>query len=325
MLQLFNCFFSLYAACGCNVTGSTGSTCDQLSGVCTCKPNVVGDKCDTCMPGYYHEDPTSSAGCQPCNCNIGGALSTECDMFSGQCYCRAGVTGRACSETTSGYFFPAIDHIRREGENAGGISSPFIRTSGENTLFTGTGYYRVIDLVSIANFRPVIPPASGTYEATFRYNLQGAMAWNSATLSIVTAARAQEGTGPSDCDELPIGTSTIQYGPWTLGIGTISRSICLRGGRSYTFTLQNFNSGQTVAPPTLDIDSLVVILTTSSSLQVFSDTTLAAQYSSCVISWRSLITQSTADPSCEQVTFAVSTELYNGTRCKFSMCHIFRV
>lgn len=167
-----------------------------------------------------------------------------------------------------------------------------------------------------------MPPVSGTYEVTFRYNLVGMMQWNTATLYVVVGS--QDGTGTSDCGELPIGTSQIMYGPWMMGAGlTISQSVCLRGGRSYTFILQDFNSGQTGGSVTLDIDSLVVILTTSSSLQVFSDMTLAAQYSSCVDTyWRRLMTQSTADPSCEPVAFAVSTELYNGTLSKYSVYYI---
>ena len=287
-----------------------------MTGVCSCKPNVIGDKCDTCMPGFYHVDPTSPDGCKPCNCNMGGALSRECDVFSGQCYCRVGVTGRTCSQTTPGYFFPAIDYILLEAEDAGGIPSPIIPTGEENTNFTGTGHYRVIDRVSIVNFGTVMAPVSGTYEITFRYNLEDAMFWDTATLHILVSS--EEGTGlPSDCEELPVGRSQVHYRSWTLGVGlTISQSLCLRGGRSYTFTLQDFNSGQTGGTATLDIDSLVIVLTMSTSLQVFTNTTLYAQYSTCIDAWRSLITQSMADPTCAQIIFAVSTELYNGTLSK---------
>ena len=161
-----------------------------------------------------------------------------------------------------------------------------------------------------------MPPVSGTYEVTFRYNLEGTMFWDTATLHVLVGS--EEGTGlPSDCNELPVGASQVHYRSWTLGVGlTISQSLCLRGGRSYTFTLQDFNSGQTRETATLDIDSLVIVLTTSSSLQVFSNTTLSAQYSTCTDAWRSLIMQSMADPICGQITFAVSTELYNGTLSK---------
>ena len=39
-------------ACNCNTQGSNnGNTCDN-NGVCSCKANVVNDKCDACAPGY---------------------------------------------------------------------------------------------------------------------------------------------------------------------------------------------------------------------------------------------------------------------------------
>ena len=38
--------------CGCNEFGSENSTCNDW-GVCTCKCNVEGDKCDHCSAGYF--------------------------------------------------------------------------------------------------------------------------------------------------------------------------------------------------------------------------------------------------------------------------------
>ena len=51
--------------CVCNSNGSTTLECGKNNGVCTCKegfagikcqecmPNVVGDECDTCEPGFF--------------------------------------------------------------------------------------------------------------------------------------------------------------------------------------------------------------------------------------------------------------------------------
>ena len=39
--------------CLCNTEGSEGVACENDSGKCTCKPNVVGDKCDQCSAGFF--------------------------------------------------------------------------------------------------------------------------------------------------------------------------------------------------------------------------------------------------------------------------------
>ena len=38
-------------ACECNDEGSTVHHCNE-NGLCSCKENIVGDKCDSCMEGY---------------------------------------------------------------------------------------------------------------------------------------------------------------------------------------------------------------------------------------------------------------------------------
>lgn len=65
--------------------------CDQSTGTCHCKPNIVGRNCDKCADGFYNLQ--SGEGCQPCNCNPIGSFNQTCDLYSGQCYCRPGVTG----------------------------------------------------------------------------------------------------------------------------------------------------------------------------------------------------------------------------------------
>ena len=50
-------FVYLLIACHCNAEGSESIQCSEL-GVCTCKPNITGDKCDQTVPGWYDiEDP----------------------------------------------------------------------------------------------------------------------------------------------------------------------------------------------------------------------------------------------------------------------------
>ncbi|KAJ8665186.1 hypothetical protein QAD02_006848 [Eretmocerus hayati] len=68
--------------------------CDQVTGLCHCKPHVVGRNCDKCEDGYYHIK--SGEGCTACQCDVEGSYNRTCDAISGQCQCRPGITGKRC-------------------------------------------------------------------------------------------------------------------------------------------------------------------------------------------------------------------------------------
>ena len=42
-----------FSACGCNKDGRRSETCDDKSGKCNCKPNIVGDKCNEAAKSFY--------------------------------------------------------------------------------------------------------------------------------------------------------------------------------------------------------------------------------------------------------------------------------
>jgi coxsackievirus/adenovirus receptor len=67
--------------------------CDS-NGRCACLPNVVGDKCDSCIPDYWNVG--SGRGCEQCNCDVIGSWNNTCDVKTGQCQCKPGITGRRC-------------------------------------------------------------------------------------------------------------------------------------------------------------------------------------------------------------------------------------
>ncbi|KAG9474548.1 hypothetical protein GDO78_004706 [Eleutherodactylus coqui] len=89
--------------CDCSETGLQNITqpgCDIQTGQCTCKPNIMGRRCEKCAPGYY-----GYPNCRPCECNRAGTEQTICDPVTGQCLCKENVEGRNCDQCRLGTFF----------------------------------------------------------------------------------------------------------------------------------------------------------------------------------------------------------------------------
>ncbi|KAF1373388.1 hypothetical protein PFLUV_G00260050 [Perca fluviatilis] len=90
--------------CNGNVDVSEAGHCHTVTGECLrCLGNTAGAHCEVCQPGYYG-DAVHAKDCQACGCDVSGALSSVCDVTTGQCLCRENVTGRACDRCQSGFF-----------------------------------------------------------------------------------------------------------------------------------------------------------------------------------------------------------------------------
>ncbi|KAI3355620.1 hypothetical protein L3Q82_018448 [Scortum barcoo] len=90
--------------CNGNVDISEAGHCDTVTGECLrCLGNTAGRHCEVCQPGYYG-DAVQAKDCQDCSCDVNGALSSVCDVTTGQCSCRENVTGRTCDRCQSGFF-----------------------------------------------------------------------------------------------------------------------------------------------------------------------------------------------------------------------------
>ncbi|XP_031173603.1 laminin subunit gamma-3 [Sander lucioperca] len=75
---------------------STGS-----GGRCvSCRDNTDGPHCERCRENHYRE--SAEEPCLPCNCNINGSVSLQCDV-EGRCACRVGVTGEKCDTCRAGF------------------------------------------------------------------------------------------------------------------------------------------------------------------------------------------------------------------------------
>lgn len=78
MTAYFHCFFQ---PCNCNSTGSADLQCDLKTGVCQCKAEYDGDKCNECVFGHF-----GFPHCTLCDCDVAGTQYDQCNE-KGHCQC----------------------------------------------------------------------------------------------------------------------------------------------------------------------------------------------------------------------------------------------
>uniref|UniRef100_A0A8B9CK18 Laminin subunit alpha 3 n=1 Tax=Anser brachyrhynchus TaxID=132585 RepID=A0A8B9CK18_9AVES len=135
-------------ACHCDVSGTLSGVgeCRQENGHCYCKSNVCGDSCDSCEVGYYALENKNYFGCQGCQCDVGGSISSACAEPSGACQCREHVVGMTCQEPEQNYFFPDLHHMKFEIEDGTTVQGRGIRFGydpQEFPNFSWRGYARM--------------------------------------------------------------------------------------------------------------------------------------------------------------------------------------
>ncbi|XP_069463573.1 laminin subunit alpha-2 isoform X3 [Ambystoma mexicanum] len=127
-------------ACQCNLNGSFAETCDAQTGQCMCKTNVVGRRCDECLPNCWWD--SEKQVCMACGCSPAGSMSLRCDM-TGRCLCRPGFIGKRCELTRQAY--ERKDHPRTAQQ----IQPPSRRWGVGSASGCARGAYR-----------PAVPPGT---------------------------------------------------------------------------------------------------------------------------------------------------------------------
>ncbi|KRZ88222.1 Laminin-like protein epi-1 [Trichinella sp. T8] len=159
--------------CGCNPAGTLSSLtdCDHLTGQCYCKSNVFGRDCSRCKDGFYALNPSNPLGCKPCQCDSGGSFSNICDPRTGQCFCKPRVGGRTCSEPIEAHFYPTLQHLKYEAEDAVTVDNQPARFAVDEHLFPDYSWkgYAVFSPIQDEIHIPVHIPKSSVYRILLRY------------------------------------------------------------------------------------------------------------------------------------------------------------
>ncbi|XP_017739471.1 PREDICTED: laminin subunit alpha-3 [Rhinopithecus bieti] len=139
--------------CQCHKAGTVSGTgeCRQGDGDCHCKSHVGGDSCDTCEDGYFALEKSNYFGCQGCQCDIGGALSSVCSGRSGVCQCREHVMGKACQRPENNYYFPDLHHMKYEIEDGSTPNGRDLRFGFDPLAFPGFSWRGYAQMTSVQN------------------------------------------------------------------------------------------------------------------------------------------------------------------------------
>uniref|UniRef100_A0A8C3LL69 Laminin subunit alpha-5 n=1 Tax=Chrysolophus pictus TaxID=9089 RepID=A0A8C3LL69_CHRPC len=118
----------------CDCSGNTDpnmlfSSCDSLTGTCTgCMHHTAGARCEVCAPGFYGDAVAAkncTRDCSPCG-------TDSCHPQTGQCFCKAGVTGQHCDHCEEGYYgFEGCSGCRRCDCDVGAMGSSCHAQTGQ--------------------------------------------------------------------------------------------------------------------------------------------------------------------------------------------------
>ncbi|XP_022089419.1 laminin subunit alpha-like isoform X2 [Acanthaster planci] len=163
--------------CECNVAGTINGMeeCDMNSGQCLCKALVAGRSCAECRDGTFGLKAEDPLGCRDCACDVGGSSHGACDKTTGQCVCKARVTGIMCNEPLPTHFFPDLYQHKFEIEGGSTPEGRRLRVGFDETEFPGFSYlaYAVMSSIQPIVVRTVEVSTSSLYHLVLHYVYRG--------------------------------------------------------------------------------------------------------------------------------------------------------
>ena len=100
-------------------------TFPQATGQCVCKDGVRGQKCESCVTGFWN---LGFDGCEPCACNADYAVGGGCIQETGQCTCLPYVEGINCDGCPENHIL--IQNEVRSGSELPAWKEPFDHVDG---------------------------------------------------------------------------------------------------------------------------------------------------------------------------------------------------
>ncbi|CAN0224755.1 unnamed protein product [Bubo scandiacus] len=162
--------------CRCHPQGALSPQCNS-DGWCSCKPGVMGKKCDQCQPGF---ESLSEAGCQ----RSGQSLQCECDpagstggCLSGRCICKASTTGERCERCKQSFY-------NLDARNPAGCSPCFCY--GHSAACVSADNHSIYNITS--TFQQGAEGWQGVHESSSPAQLQ----WSPRHQDVFIAARRSE-------------------------------------------------------------------------------------------------------------------------------------
>ncbi|CAM4853839.1 unnamed protein product [Rotaria socialis] len=248
-------------ACDCHPYGIIDKQCDTTTGMCQCKPNVIGQRCDQCQENHYGLNDNVPEGCRSCSCHPGGSYSLQCDLNTGQCPCREGMIGRQCDTPAPGTYCTGLQFFTYEAELARVEEKKAIIFTYDNPneprSWTGTSIVRIYE-GGFIEFDIYHMARGGLYSLIIRY-IPAPKTWEDARVVVISQNRTQPNI--TLCNDQTYEQEQSFKLPANKTFDELVKPLCLNENEHYKLQLQlkKYGHGDNPRDPVISIDSIVFV------------------------------------------------------------------